>query len=126
MDWQSLTIKECEKHLQADIKNGLDPQTVARRQKEYGKNELEQVKKKSLILRFFAQFSDFMVIILLIAAAISFVTSYLQNDSDYIDSIIILAIVVINAITGLIQESRAERAIEALKKLSSPKRQDIF
>ena len=56
-----------------------------------------------------------MILILLAAAGVSFVTSYLQHDTDYVDSIIILAIVVVNAITGVVQESRAEKAIEALK-----------
>ncbi len=105
------------------MKAGLSGQEVARRKKEYGPNALAQAKKKSLLLRFFAQFSDFMIIILLIAAAISFITSYIQHNSDYIDSIIILVIVILNAIIGLIQESRAEKAIEALQKLSSPKAQ---
>lgn len=120
MDWQSLTKEECAKKLGTSLKIGLTPHEAENRRKESGRNELEQPKKKSLILRFFAQFSDFMIIILLIAAGISFVTSYVQQNNDYIDSIIILAIVVLNAITGLIQESRAEKAIEALKKLSSP------
>lgn len=102
------------------MKTGLTASAAGGRQKEYGRNELAQPKKRSLILRFLAQFSDFMIIILLIAAGISLFTSYLQHDNDYIDAIIILTIVVINAITGLIQESRAEKAIEALKKLSSP------
>jgi len=120
LDWQSLTKEDCAKKLGTSIKTGLSPHEAAERQKRYGRNELEQPKSKSLILRFFAQFSDFMVIVLLIAAGISFVTSFLQHDNDYIDSIIILVIVVINALMGLIQESRAEKAIEALKKLSSP------
>ena len=120
MEWQSLTREDCAKKLGTNLKSGLSSGEAEERKKKYGKNELAQPKKKSLLLRFLAQFSDFMIIILLIAAGISFVTSYLQRDNDYIDSIIILAIVVINAVIGLIQESRAEKAIEALKKLSSP------
>jgi len=120
LEWQSLTKEECAKKLGTNMKTGLSAHEAANRAKQYGRNELEQPKKKSLLLRFFAQFSDFMIIILLIAAAISFVTSFLEHDNDYIDSIIILVIVTINAITGVIQESRAEKAIEALQKLSSP------
>lgn len=120
MEWQCLTKTECEKRLGTSTQKGLSEREARSRLKEYGKNELEPPKKKSLLRRFLEQFSDFMVIILLIAAGISFVTSYLQRDDDYIDAIIILAIVVINAITGLVQESRAEKAIEALKKMSSP------
>ncbi len=120
MDWQSLEKEECAKKLGTSIKNGLAPHEIDKRRKEFGRNELAQPKKKSIILRFLAQFSDFMIIILLIAAGISFATSYFQHDNDYIDSIIILVIVVLNAIIGLVQESRAEKAIEALKKLSSP------
>ncbi len=120
LDWQCLSKEECAKKLGTDIKAGLSLREAEKRLKKDGPNELEKPKKKSLILRFFAQFSDFMVIVLLIAAAISFATSFIQHSSDYIDSIIILVIVTINAITGLIQESRAEKAIDALKKLSSP------
>lgn len=120
MEWQCLTRVECEKRLGTSAQNGLPTREARNRLKEFGKNELEPPKRKSLLRRFLAQFSDFMVIVLLIAAGISFVTSYLQKDQDYIDAIIILAIVVINAITGLVQESRAEKAIEALKKMSSP------
>nr|WP_255575613.1 calcium-translocating P-type ATPase, PMCA-type [Caproiciproducens faecalis] len=120
MDWQSLTKEECAKKLGTNLKAGLTPAQVGERQNRFGPNELAQPKKKNLLLRFFAQFSDFMVIVLLVAAGISFATSFLQKDNDYIDSIIILAIVTVNAMMGLIQESRAEKAIEALKKLSSP------
>lgn len=120
MEWQNLSKEECAAKLGSDLRSGLGREQAAQRLREYGPNELEKPKKKSLAARFFAQFSDFMVIILLIAAGISFFTSYMQHDSDYIDAIIILIIVVINAITGMVQESRAEKAIEALKKLSSP------
>lgn len=120
MEWQSLTKEECAKKLGTSMKTGLSSREATERTRKYGKNELVQPKKKSLLLRFFAQFSDFMIIILLIAAGVSFATSFLEHDNDYIDSIIILVIVTVNAITGIIQESRAEKAIEALQKLSSP------
>jgi P-type Ca2+ transporter type 2C len=121
LEWQSLTKEDCAKKLNTSLHSGLTPRQAAERLHKYGKNELERPKKKSLFLRFAAQLSDFMVIVLLIAAGISFFTSYFQHDSDYIDSIIILVIVLVDAITGMIQESRAERAIEALQKLSTPK-----
>ena len=125
LEWQSLARAECIRQLKTDSKRGLSARQVQERLEEYGKNELAQAGRKSLVVRFLAQFSDFMVIVLLIAAGISFVTSFVQHDSDYIDSIIILAIVVVNAVTGMIQESRAEKAIEALRELSSPETQVI-
>ena len=118
MDWQTLSGNACVKRLHTDPQNGLNTQQVKKSTEQYGKNELVQKKKKSLFIRFLGQFSDFMVISLLFVAGISFVTSYMQNDADYIDSVIILLIVVVNAITGVIQESRAEKAIEALKKMA--------
>ena len=116
----SLTREQCVEYLHSNAKKGLTADQVRKITERYGKNQLRQKKKRNVMQRFLAQLSDFMVIILLAAAAISFVTSYLRQDTDYIDSIIILAIVIVNAITGMIQESRAEKAIEALKKLSSP------
>lgn len=121
MDWHSLTKEECAKKLNVSVQTGLTAREAEIRRAKHGPNELEKPRKKSLLLRFLAQFSDFMIIILLIAAGISFATSYLQHNNDYIDSIIILAIVILNAAIGLAQESRAEKAIEALQMLSSPK-----
>lgn len=121
MDCQNLTREDCARKLDTDLHAGLSVQEAEKRRAQFGANELEPPKKKSLLLRFLAQFSDFMIIVLLIAAGISFATSYIQHNDDYIDSIIILVIVVLNAVIGLIQESRAEKAIEALQKLSSPK-----
>ncbi|WP_101698414.1 calcium-translocating P-type ATPase, PMCA-type [Clostridium minihomine] len=120
MEWQSLSREECIRQLKTDPKRGLTTQQVMERQERHGKNELEEGRHPSLASKFLAQFKDFMVIILLIAAAVSFMTSMFQNDSDYIDSIIILMIVIVNAVIGVAQESRAEKAIDALKKLSSP------
>lgn len=121
MNWQSLTSTETLKLLKTDLKSGLSQFSAEKRLHKYGKNKLEQKKNKSLFAKFIEQFSDFMVIILLIASIISFLTSKLENNNDYIDSIIILSIVIVNAIIGVIQENKAEKAIDALKRLSSPK-----
>ncbi len=102
----------------ADI--GLNDGQVAERLDTYGKNKLEDKKKAPLIARFFAQMNDFMIIVLLAAAAISLFISHIHGDNDYIDAVIILAIVTLNAVLGLVQESKAEKALEALKKLSAP------
>lgn len=120
MDWQNLSKEECIKKLETNQNKGLSTSQVKKRLEQYGTNELTHKKKNGFFKKFIGQFSDFMVIILLIAAAVSFITSLIRHDMDFIDSIIILTIVVVNAFTGVIQESRAEKAIEALKKLSSP------
>ncbi len=90
------------------------------RLKEFGENKLEDKKKESIVIRFLKQFNDFMIIILIASAIISAIVAKLEGNNDYIDSIIIIAIVVFNAIMGLIQEAKAEKSLEALKKMSAP------
>ena len=90
------------------------------RRKKYGVNQLEEQKKKPIIIKFLEQFKDFMIIILLIASVISAVVAKMEGSGDYFDSIIIIAIVVFNAFMGLIQEAKAEKSLEALKKMSAP------
>lgn len=120
MNWHTMSAEETLRTLQTDAQRGLTVKQVKQRQEEYGKNQLEQAKGKSLLRRFLSQFADFMVIILLIAAAISFATSLLEPEGDFVDPVIILLIVVVNAVIGVVQESRAQKAIDALKKLSAP------
>ena len=118
--YHNITISDTAEKLKTDIKNGLTNEEARNRLKEYGKNELKEKKKKNIFIKFLEQFNDFMIIILLAAAAISFFTSILQGDADITEPLIILAIVVLNALLGVIQEKRAEKSLEALKKLSSP------
>lgn len=116
--WHTLKTVEVEEGLCTDIVNGLAEDEVKKRQEKYGKNVLKEKKKESIIVKFVKQFNDFMIIILIIASIISAMTSYMQGENDYIDSIIIIAIVILNAIMGIIQEERAEKSIESLKKLT--------
>lgn len=120
MQWHEISGSETIRLLHSDSKNGLTKAQARKRLEEYGKNALASKRSKSLIARFFSQFSDFMVLILLAAAAVSFATAIISKSGDLIDPIMILLIVVINAIIGTAQECRAEKAIDALKKLSSP------
>lgn len=119
MEWHSLSAAQCAEKLAAG-KDGLTKAQAARRLQEHGKNVLASPPKKTLISRFLEQFKDFMIIILLLAAAVSFLTSWAQGDADYIDSIIILLIVNVNAVIGLEQENRAEKALTSLQDLSAP------
>ena len=116
--WYTLKIDEVQKNLKTNIERGLTNEEVEKRKAEYGINKLNENKKESIIIRFIKQFNDFMIIILIIASIISAVVSYIRGENDYFDSIIIIAIVVLNAIMGLIQEARAEKSIESLKKLT--------
>lgn len=98
--------------------NGLTSEEAQKRLEKNGKNKLAEAKKPSVIKKFFAELADPMIIILLIAAAVSAVTAALQNES-FTDVFIILAVVLINAVLGVVQESKAEKAIEALQKITA-------
>ena len=118
--WETLRKEEVLKKLKTNRKEGLTNDEVKFRQEKYGENQLSEKNKETILKKFIKQFQDFMIIILIIAAIISAVVSYIEWTGDYFDSIIIIAIVVFNGIMGLIQEAKAEKSIEALKKMSAP------
>lgn len=105
---------------QNSSKEGLSAKEAAKRLTRYGKNEFTQKKKKGFLRRFFEQFEDFMILVLIAAALISFAASVIEGNTDFTDPVIILAIVVLNAILGVVQEEKAEKSLEALKKISAP------
>ena len=118
--WYTLSTKEVERQMQTNIEFGLNEKQVEDKQNKFGLNKLEEKKKESIIIKFVKQFNDFMIIILIIASIISAVVAKLEGSNDYFDSIIIIAIVVFNAIMGLVQEAKAEKSLEALKKMTAP------
>ena len=118
--WQSFNVNEVARKLRTNISRGLSKEEAEERHNKHGPNKLDEQKKESLLIRFIKQFQDFMIIILLIAAVVSAGVSFVQGENDYIDSIIIIAIVVLNAIMGLVQEAKAEKSLEALKDMSAP------
>ena len=107
--------------LESDTVNGLTAAQVKERTEKYGKNKLQEKKKKSWMARFFEQFKDAMIIILIIASVVSFVIACIEkNPSEFFEPALILLIVIINAIMGVMQESKAEKALDALKNMSAP------
>ena len=109
------------KKLDADSASGLSSAEAEKRLTEHGENRLRERKKKTNLQRFAEQFKDVMILILLGAAAISFVvalTSY--EPSEFFEPLLIVGIVIANAIMGVMQESKAEKALDALKSLSAP------
>lgn len=121
MNYYFINVKEVEKKLNTNIEKGLTKKDALKRLKQKGENTIKEKKKKSNLAKFLAQFNDFMVIILLVAGAVSFFTSLLKGEKDFLDTGIIILIVFINALLGFLQENKAEKALDALKKLSSPK-----
>ncbi|NLK68122.1 MAG: calcium-translocating P-type ATPase, PMCA-type [Clostridiaceae bacterium] len=117
----SRKLEDVIHQLNTDIAKGLNSDQVQERLKEYGENKLQEGKKKSILQRFLDQFKDVLIIILLIAAAISFFVALIEgNPSDFFEPFLILLIVILNAMLGVFQENKAEKALDALKSLSAP------
>ncbi|MBQ8042901.1 MAG: cation-translocating P-type ATPase [Clostridia bacterium] len=112
------TVEETFEKLNTNI-NGLDVTEAENRHVEFGPNKLAEGKKKTLLSRFIDQMKNVMIIILLIAAIVSFIVAKIENES-YTDSIVIFAVVIMNAVLGVAQEAKADKAIESLKKMSLP------
>jgi len=115
----SIDYQEVLDNLQVNAETGLSSDEASRRLASYGENKLQEKKKKSSLQRFAEQFMDVMIIILLIAAGISFAVAWYEGEG-FFEPILILLIVVLNAIIGVVQEGKAERALDALKDLSAP------
>ncbi len=116
--WYNKEITEIFASLKAS-KEGLSSVEAEKRLLQNGRNELTAKKKKGFLLRFLSALSDRMTVVLLIAAAISFATAYISEEG-FADPIIILLIVLVNAFISVIQESKAEKALEALRRMTSP------
>jgi len=112
---------EVLREFQTDPAVGLSQAQVVTQRKTYGENKLREKKKKTNFQRFAAQFKDVMILILIAASAVSFAVACVEGDpKEFFEPVLILLIVVINAIMGVMQESKAEKAMDALKNLSAP------
>lgn len=118
MDFHLTKISDVYSELKSD-KDGLSSKEAKSRLEKYGKNEFTKQKPTPLILRFVKQIVDPMIIILLVAAAVSALVS-LANQESFADVFIILAVVIINAILGVYQEAKAEKSIDTLQKMTAP------
>lgn len=112
--WWRLSVEQTTEHLGSDLSSGLDSSEASARLKQYGPNQLEERGGPSAISIFLSQFKDFIIWILIVAALVSGLLR------EWVDALAIIAIVILNAILGFIQEYRAEKSLAALKKLSSP------
>ncbi len=113
--WYTKTKEEVLKEFNVDPQKGLTDEAVAERRRQYGSNKLTAKKKKSIMQMFFNQLRDWLIYVLFAAVIITLFMG------EYIDAVIIIAVIIINAILGVVQEVKAGKAIEALQKMSSPK-----
>ena len=121
MNFYTEPLSDLLKRFDADPQKGLNEAQLEQAREKYGKNVLREQKKPSLLMRFLAQFKDTMIIILIIAAIISFFVAAQSGETrEFLEPALILAIVILNAIMGMMQESKAEKAMEALKSMSAP------
>ncbi len=115
MNYSQMELSELQKTLKTDFDKGLSEKSAQK-----GKNILQVKKRNSFIKELLAQMSDFMTIVLLSAAAASYFSTHMRGETDLFEPLLIVAIVLLNSLLGVFQERRAEKAIDALKKLSSP------
>ncbi len=121
MTLHDLSKEEVLSKLSTDIDKGLSKEQVADLKVKYGENKLKEKKKKTNLQRFFEQFKDVMILILIAAAAVSFTLACIENNpKEFFEPALILLIVILNALMGVIQESKAEKALDALKNMSAP------
>ncbi len=121
MDFHSENIDSIIKSLETDAARGLSVSDVNEKRARFGENKLKEKKKKTNFQRFADQFKDVMIIILIIAAIISFVIACTEGEpKEFFEPVLILLIVVINAVMGVMQESKAEKALDALQNMSAP------
>lgn len=121
MLYHSVPVADVLAECKSDLRTGLSSAEAAARKAQYGPNALPEGKPPSLFRRFLSQFADFMIFVLFAAAALSFGISWYEGKPDYVEPAIILAIILLNACLGTIQEVRAEHSLLALKNLSTPK-----
>lgn len=122
MDAYQKTYQQIIDDLDANATTGLSNQDILLRREKYGENKLQETPKKTNFQKFIDQFKDVMIIILLIAATISFGLAFQEKEiSAFFEPLLILLIVVLNAIMGVVQENKAEKSLEALMSLSSPR-----
>ncbi len=121
MTFHSQSINDVLKELSANPQTGLSASNIDALRSQYGENRLKEKKKKTNLQRFFDQFKDVMILILLAAAVVSFVIACIEgNPMEFFEPALILLIVVLNAVMGMLQESKAEKALDALKSMSAP------
>lgn len=114
INWHALSPEEAIDALQSNVELGLTEEEVEKRTAQYGRNVLPEKKPKGMLTLFFEQFRDFLVLILIGATVVSVLVG------EITDALVILAILIINAVLGVVQEKKASRALEALKKMSVP------
>lgn len=122
---ERLTAQKIETSFSTNRNCGLTEKQAEINRQKYGENILPEKKGKSFFRKFLGELSDFLVLILIAAAAISLILSIIKGETDFTDSIIIMAIVFINALFGVIQENKAEKAIDSLKNLT-PKTSEVL
>lgn len=121
MIYHQETGQRVVEHLSSDSNVGLRRAQIEERRGQFGENRLREARKKTMFQRFLDQFKDAMILILLAAAAISFVVACAEGEpKEFFEPVLILLIVVLNAVMGVMQESKAEKALDALKSLSAP------